>query len=129
MKIDDSTDAYMARLGHSWSQPVVAQLKWKPNTSLKPVIVFGGGYNEDSDGDEIAGGNAVFIRDALNGSHVWSTQVAEDAGLATDDIENAVPSRRRSTSGSEAGPPSMGAKAGWALEKSAPSSFKLSSSC
>ncbi len=92
----NNTSPYLANLGHTWSQPVVAQLKWKPHTNLKPVVVFGGGYNEDTDGDEIAGGNAVFIRNALDGSHVWSTEIAEaDSSLAPDKIDNAVPSRIR----------------------------------
>ncbi len=95
-KIDNTTDAYLAKLGDTWSQPVVAQLKWKPHNNLKPVLVFGGGYNEDASGEEIAGGNAVFIRDVSDGSHVWSTEVAEaNASLAPDKIGNAVPSRIR----------------------------------
>ena len=80
----------------SWSQPVLTQLMWKPNTAPKPVLVFGGGYNEDATGFETAGGNEVFIVDALTGSQVWSTKVAEaDTSLAPDAIADAVPSRVR----------------------------------
>ncbi len=82
--------------GDSWSQPVLTQLMWKPNTTPKPVLVFGGGYNEDASGIETAGGNEVFIVDAITGSQVWSTKVAEaDTTLAPDTIDNAVPSRIR----------------------------------
>ncbi len=83
--------------GDSWSQPVIAALKWGTNTSPKPVLIVGGGYNEDASGVEIGSeGNAVYIQDALTGADVWSTKTAElDSALAPDSITGAVPSRIR----------------------------------
>ena len=47
--------------GDSWSQPVLKHLKWKPNSTEKPVLVFGGGYSEDATGAEIAEKLTLFI--------------------------------------------------------------------
>ena len=88
--------------GNSWSQPVVAMLKTDLATSSnppKPVLVIGGGYSEDADGDEIpAEGNAVYIIDAIDsstgGDIIWQTPTS--SSLAPDGaIANAIPSRIR----------------------------------
>jgi len=89
---------------NSWSQPVVAPLQYKNGESglnsiahPSPVLVFGGGYNEDASGNEISNiGNAVFIVDVATGKKIWSTRVAEASlALAPDSIDNPVPSRIR----------------------------------
>jgi len=62
---------------HSWSTPVLAKLKYRPNNSPKPVIIYGGGYSDNASGNEIVGrGNAVYIVDALTGNVVWKTKPA-----------------------------------------------------
>lgn len=62
---------------HSWSTPVLAKLKYRPNNAPKPVIIYGGGYSDDASGNEIVGrGNAVYIVDALTGNIVWKTKPA-----------------------------------------------------
>jgi hypothetical protein len=86
--------------GDSWSQPVLSMLKQHDKTEVTPVLVIGGGYNEDSDGNQTAGGNAVYIVDAIDstdgGDIIWQTptasQFAPHGSIATVD---AVPSRIR----------------------------------
>ena len=83
--------------GDSWSQPVIASLKWGTNASPKSVIVIGGGYSEDPvTGIEkptpLLEGNAVYIQEALTGADVWHT---EKNLLTSGKIEGAVPSRIR----------------------------------
>jgi len=86
---------------NSWSQPVVANLKWKPNTTVKPVVIIGGGFNDDDTGEEILGeGNNVYVIDALNGNVIWDTSDAlGTSSLVTNftgtTMPNAVPSRIR----------------------------------
>lgn len=89
-------------VGDSWSQPVVSMLKLHNETNLKPVLVFGGGYNEDTAGNEITGeGNSVFIVNAVEtagsfnpGDKIWEAPTS--TGLAPDgSISHAVPSRIR----------------------------------
>ena len=84
-------------MGDSWSQPVLAPLKWKPNAKPKQVLIFGGGFNDDTSGNELAGGNGVYIVNALTGAEVWSTKTAElNPTLSPDGaIAKAVPSRIR----------------------------------
>lgn len=90
----DNSD--FSSLAHTWSQPVVAQLRWKPNDRTKPVLIFGGGYSDDASGNEIVGtGNAAYIVDASDGSEVWSTVTAESEYPGDLKIMNAVPSRIR----------------------------------
>ena len=84
---------------NTWSQPVVSGLKWSPNTKNKPVLVFGGGFNDDSSGAETAGGKGVYILDAISGDLVWSTAKAFAENNVTNfsgaSMPNAVPSRIR----------------------------------
>lgn len=92
-------------VGDSWSQPVVAMLKQGSDTSEpNPVLVIGGGYSEDTNGDEVSGkGNAVYIVNAVDtddpngvplGGVIWksptNTTYAPHGAVA-----NAVPSRVR----------------------------------
>ena len=81
-------------IGDSWSQPVLDQLKWGSHSEAKPVLVFGGGYNDNTNN-----GNAVFLVNALNitghedgGDVIWSTKVAESA---SNKIVHSIPSRIR----------------------------------
>lgn len=94
--------------GDSWSQPVVANLKWGTtinNTIEAPVIVIGGGFNDDTTGAELAGGNNVHVINALTGAIVWDTTDAFGNSDAAGDslvsnfngnaLPNAVPARIR----------------------------------
>ena len=85
--------------GDSWSQPVVANLLFKPNTEAKPVVIFGGGFNDDDNGVEQAGGNNVYIVDAITGDEVWSVATAFSQGNVSNftqaALPNAVPARIR----------------------------------
>ena len=91
-----------AELGQTWSTPVVGHLD--AGAGVIPVLVFGGGYNGDDDGDDIgdlgkdaknratrAGiapalgtdddeGNSVFIVNALDGTLVWKLTGGLSAG-------------------------------------------------
>ncbi len=91
-----------AELGQTWSTPVVGQVN--AGAGVIPVLVFGGGYNGDDDGDDVgdlgkdaknratrAGaspalgtdddeGNAVFIVNALDGTLVWKVTDGLTAG-------------------------------------------------
>lgn len=85
--------------GNSWSQPVVANLKWGTNATEEPVIVIGGGFNDDATGTELAGGNNVYVINAMTGDIVWDTSDAFDNNKVTNysgsALPNAVPSRIR----------------------------------
>ena len=77
-----------AELGQSWSTPSVGLLDI--GSGAQPVVVFGGGYNGDDDGDNLGDlgkdaanrvntipgtdddeGNAIFIVDAQTGALIW----------------------------------------------------------
>ncbi len=62
-----------ANLGFTWSQPVLAMLKYKTGagvTDPKPVLIFGGGYVDDHGGeaDNSGTGANVYIVDAETGN-------------------------------------------------------------
>ncbi len=81
--------------GDSWSQPVVKMLKWNSSqTKPEPVLVFGGGYNENPDGTEAAGGNAVYIVSALDSAYT-SDKAGDEVWSKSAEINNAVPSKIR----------------------------------
>ena len=64
-----------AELGQTWSQPTLARMKI--GDTAVPVLVFGGGYDVDSnDGPQPASagdtlGNAIYIVNANNGALIW----------------------------------------------------------
>lgn len=66
-----------ANLGFTWSQPILAKLKYKTATSVtdpKPVLIFGGGYVDDHNGeaDNSGTGANVYIVDAETGNLLLS---------------------------------------------------------
>jgi len=73
---DADPDSGFARLGQSWSTPTLTRVK--VGDTIKPVLVFGGGYSPDD--HDTAGsrankddlGNAVYMVDAMNGDLLWS---------------------------------------------------------
>ncbi|MFN3712596.1 MAG: pilus assembly protein [Alcanivoracaceae bacterium] len=80
--------APFAKLGQTWSQPTLAQIRM--NGQGIPVLIFGGGYSP-SDHDTIgsvssgdAVGNAIYIVNAYNGSLIWS---ASNAGATATNVD------------------------------------------
>ena len=72
-KIDPSMTGF-SEIGQTWSTPVLTQLRYGGDPKLKPVLIFGGGYNtrideEDKNARSLAAtsnaGTAVFIVDAM----------------------------------------------------------------
>ncbi len=68
-----NTSTSFTNLGFTWSQPVLAKLKYKTGagiTAPKPVLIFGGGYVNDHGGeaDNSGTGANVYIVDAKTGN-------------------------------------------------------------
>lgn len=65
------SNADIAELGMTWSQPKVARIKGNTN----PVLIMGGGYDTAEDVDPVAGadsmGRAIVMLDAITGTPVW----------------------------------------------------------
>jgi type IV pilus assembly protein PilY1 len=66
------TNANIAELGQTWSQPKLALVKGHTN----PVVIMGGGYDTAEDTDPVAVadtmGRAIVVLDAIDGSTVWT---------------------------------------------------------
>ncbi|XOV78880.1 MAG: PilC/PilY family type IV pilus protein [Aestuariibacter sp.] len=83
-----------ANLGQTWSRPTVTKVKI--GASVKDVLIFGGGYDEDQDSKETRSadtvGNSVFIVDADTGALLWS---ASDSGadLNLSEMIYSIPAR------------------------------------
>lgn len=96
-QINKSTTGY-SELGQSWSPPRVAKIN--VNGTVKDVIVFGGGYNQDQDDvdsyvadDE---GRAVYIADATTGERIWwAGPTGSGADLELTHMTNAIPAAVR----------------------------------
>ena len=78
-KIDDSM-ADFSELGQTWSTPVLTQLRYGKDASLRPVLIFGGGYNERIDEEDTKlralassnnKGSSVYIVNAITGAFIW----------------------------------------------------------
>ena len=91
-----------AELGQTWSKPQVGHVKI--GATVKPVVIFAGGYNGDDDSDDTGDlgkdaknratrasttpspgsdddeGNAIFIVDATNGALIWKTTKGASIG-------------------------------------------------
>ncbi|WP_395340940.1 PilC/PilY family type IV pilus protein [Ningiella sp. W23] len=88
----DGGEGVFENLGQTWSRPVVTKINI--GGSVKDVLIFGGGYDEDQDTkitrspDDV--GNSVFIVDADNGDLLWS---ASDAGanLTIAEMKYSIP--------------------------------------
>ncbi|WP_262730195.1 PilC/PilY family type IV pilus protein [Alloalcanivorax marinus] len=99
----EGPDSGFSRLGQTWSTPTPTRVR--VGNTIKPVLVFGGGYSaEDHDtagsrANKDAVGNAVYMVDAMTGERMWSigtddasTQVAEmkwsvPGGIAVVDLD------------------------------------------
>ena len=102
-KIDSSMTGF-SQLGQSWSTPVLTQLRYSADakdSALKPVLIFGGGYNTrideaDKSARSVAStsnaGTTVFIVDAL-GNGYGTTNLLWKADHI--DMKYAIPSSIR----------------------------------
>ncbi len=63
-----------SELAQSWSEPVLSQVKI--GTTVKKVLIFGGGYDTDNDVNAVrtadSEGRAIFMVDAESGDLLWS---------------------------------------------------------
>lgn len=95
--ITNYTYSHLAKMGQSWSKPVIANVQWKGKRRL--VMFVGGGYdsgyetfNYDQDSftqSTITGtgkgiGAGVFMFDANTGEPLWSTYEAVDSTKPAD---------------------------------------------
>ncbi len=92
-KIDASMPDF-SELGQTWSTPVLTQLRYGKDATLRPVLIFGGGYNERIDEEETKlrvaestnnAGTSVYIINALTGDFIWR------ADSSDGQIEYSVP--------------------------------------
>jgi len=96
----DGSSGDFAKLGQSWSKPVLADVNWACNEetgvcSQKKVLIFGGGYDTAHDtavapttGDK---GSAIFMVDALDGQLLWSAGKGIEHDLNLSGMENSFP--------------------------------------
>lgn len=90
-------------LGQTWSDPVITRIRYSAggqDTVMKPVLVFGGGYDDSQDTikpsdpygtDDL--GNAIYIVDPENGSRIWwASGTGSGANLVLDGMDFAIPS-------------------------------------
>ena len=95
--IDGGATGSYANMGQTWSQPVVANIKIAG--VIKPVLVFGGGYdmahevNTLHDGVTNNKGNQLYIVDALTGQLVWyaSGNSSDTGATMVSDMKFSVP--------------------------------------
>lgn len=93
----DRGDTGFERLGQTWSQPTLTQVK--VGGSKRPVLVFGGGYDpaghdgkQDaarSSGDNM--GNIIYVVDAVTGQLLWSAG-GDNAQTSVSSMKWSVPS-------------------------------------
>ena len=88
-----------AELGQTWSKPSVGKITDASNNII-PVLIFGGGYNGDDEGDDLGDlgkdaashvspqpvgtdddeGNAIFVVNANTGALIWKAVEGSTAG-------------------------------------------------
>ncbi len=110
----ENTMSDFTQLGQTWSTPSVGKID--VGSGVKPVIVFGGGYNGDDDGDWAGDqgkdaanrsdtygtnddeGNAIFIVDAETGQLIWKAVDGASAGYTSSsktyvhpDLDDSIP--------------------------------------
>lgn len=91
-----------ARLGQTWSTPVLTQIPLGGNATPTPVLIFGGGYSPQDHDSEQSGstqrssedqmGNAIYIVNALTGNVVWWASSSSDADKQVSSMKWAIPS-------------------------------------
>jgi type IV pilus assembly protein PilY1 len=91
-RIDPSRSGF-AELGLTFSTPSVGYMNYD-GLGVKPVLIFGGGYDVNKDardtspGTDDAEGNAIFVVDAEDGSLVWKATHATSMAYAVDGTPN-----------------------------------------
>lgn len=92
--IIDGGSVGFEKLGQTWSRPTLTKVKI--GTSVKDVMIFGGGYDENQDSKETRTadvvGNAVYMVDANTGALLWTASNA-DATLNLTDMKYSIPAR------------------------------------
>jgi type IV pilus assembly protein PilY1 len=82
-------DADFSELGLTFSKPQIIRLNYDSNT-LKPALIFGGGYDTNKDtrsnssGSDDSRGNAIFIVDAEDGSLIWKATLGSLFATTTE---------------------------------------------
>jgi len=94
-------DADFSELGLTFSKPQVVRVNYDGNT-LKPALIFGGGYDTNKDarsntsGSDDSRGNAIFIIDAEDGSLIWKATKGALSASATEfthpNLDDSIPS-------------------------------------
>lgn len=88
-----------SELAQTWSAATHAKIKL--NGTDKQVLIFGGGYDVDQDGNSTAAdddtGRAIFIVDAATGAKIWQagpagTANGSDPDLVLNTMTNSIPS-------------------------------------
>lgn len=85
-----------AQLAESWSKPKIVYSKLNVSGGVaRPTLIFGGGYhiNKDDDGpgDEDGAGNAIYMVDAEDGTHLWDLAPGGETEFAgTDSIPSSI---------------------------------------
>ncbi len=95
------TTAGFERLGQTWSQPVVADIK--VDGVVTPVLIFAGGYDPRYEGcytDTACStlapeplGNSLYIVNAETGAKIWSASSTTGADLVVSDMKYSIPSQ------------------------------------
>jgi type IV pilus assembly protein PilY1 len=84
-------------LGETWSQPVLARVKW--GSDERTVLIFGGGYDENQENDTPADadtmGRAIYMVNADTGALLWWAGPHASASLTLADMEYSIPSTVR----------------------------------
>lgn len=90
----DGGNGDFANMGQTWSRPIITKVK--VGSTIKNVMIVGGGYDEAQDnklvrsGDDV--GNSVYIIDADNGQLLWKAGL-EDADLNLPNMKYSIPAR------------------------------------
>ncbi len=100
--IRGGVDADYARLGQTWSRPVIARIRWSKGGSTtdseyQTVLIFGGGYDPNQDRAAWPGkdsyGNAVYMADPLTGARLWwASNAGSGANLELPYMDYSIPS-------------------------------------
>lgn len=94
--IDGGATGPYARMGQTWSQPVVTNIKVAG--IIKPVLVFGGGYDPTHEVNALNTGvnnkgNQLYIVDAVTGQLIWyaSGSSSDTDATIVSDMKFSVP--------------------------------------
>ena len=85
-----------AELGQTWSQPVKSKVKI--GNTLKDVLIFSGGYDENQDNATTPqndnSGRALYIVDASTGARLWwAGPAGSGADLEVTNLNNSMPAK------------------------------------